>query len=53
MRKRLKPFTPFFELLYYHIYTDYSDGSDRGASATVKVRVGGRYSSWPPRAMAL
>lgn len=25
----LKPFTPFFELLYYHIYTDYSDGSDR------------------------
>ena len=42
VRKRLKPFTPFFELLYYHIYTDYSDGSDRGASATVKVRVGGQ-----------
>ena len=41
VRKRLKPFPPFFELLYYHIYTDYSDGSDRGASATVKVRVGG------------
>ena len=41
VRKRLKPFAPFFELLYYHIYTDYSDGADRGASATVKVRVGG------------
>ena len=40
VRKRLKPFTPFFELLYYHIYTDYSDGSDRGASATVKVMKG-------------
>lgn len=41
VRKRLRPFPPFFELLYYHIYTDYSDGKDRGASATVKVRVGG------------
>ncbi len=41
VRKRLRPFPPFFELLYYHIYTDYSDGADRGASATVKVRVGG------------
>ena len=41
VRKRLQPFQPFFELLYYHIYTDYSDGRDRGASATVKVRVGG------------
>ena len=41
MRKRLRPFPPFFELLYYHIYTDYSEGRDRGASATVKVRVGG------------
>lgn len=41
VRKRLRPFSPFFELLYYHIYTDYSDGKDRGASATVKVRVGG------------
>ncbi len=41
VRKRLRPFPPFFELLYYHIYTDYSDGRDRGASATVKVRVGG------------
>ena len=41
VRKRLKPFAPFFQLLYYHIYTDYSDGHDRGASATVKVRVGG------------
>ena len=40
-RKRLRPFAPFFQLLYYHIYTDYSDGQDRGASATVKVRVGG------------
>ena len=30
VRKRLKPFPPFFELLYYHIYTDYSDGSDPG-----------------------
>ena len=41
VRKRLRPFPLFFELLYYHIYTDYSDGADRGASATVKVRVGG------------
>ena len=41
VRKRLRPFPPFFEFLYYHIYTDYSDGADRGASATVKVRVGG------------
>ena len=41
VRKRLRPFPPFFELLYYHIYTDYSEGRDRGASATVKVRVGG------------
>ncbi|MGI6255647.1 MAG: citramalate synthase [Acutalibacter sp.] len=41
VRKRLKPFSPFFQLIYYHIYTDYSDGRDRGASATVKVRVGG------------
>lgn len=41
VRKRLHPFPPFFELLYYHIYTDYNDGQDRGASATVKVRVGG------------
>ena len=40
--QRLQALTPFFELLYYHIYTDYSDGSDRGASATVKVRVGGQ-----------
>jgi len=39
VRKRLKPFPPFFELLHYHIYTDY--GQNRtGASATVKVRVG-------------
>lgn len=41
VRKRLMPFAPFFQLLYYHIYTDYSDGQDKGASATVKVRVGG------------
>ncbi len=41
VRKRLRPFPAFFQLLYYHIYTDYSDGRDRGASATVKVRVGG------------
>lgn len=40
-RKRLRPFPPFFELLYYHIYTDYGAGRDCGASATVKVRVGG------------
>ncbi len=39
VRKRLLPFSPFFELLHYHIYTDY--GQNRtGASATVKVRVG-------------
>lgn len=41
VRKRLMPFAPFFQLMYYHIYTDYSDGQDKGASATVKVRVGG------------
>ena len=40
-RKRLSPYPPFFQLLYYHIYTDYSEGRDRGASATVKVQVGG------------
>ena len=39
VRKRLRPFPPFFELLYYHIYTDYGSGK-AGASATVKVRVG-------------
>lgn len=39
VRKRLKPFPPFFELLYYHIYSDYGSGK-AGASATVKVRVG-------------
>ncbi len=37
--KRLRPFPPFFQLLYYQIYTGY--GGDRaGASATVKVKVG-------------
>lgn len=40
VRKRLLSFTPFFELLYYHIYTDYGGNRDCGASATVKVRVG-------------
>ena len=39
VRKRLQPFRPFFELLYYHIYTDFGSGKD-GASATVKVKVG-------------
>lgn len=39
VRKRLQPFPPFFELLYYHIYTDYGSGK-AGATATVKVRVG-------------
>lgn len=39
VRKRLEPFPPFFELLYYHIYTDYGSGK-AGATATVKVRVG-------------
>lgn len=41
-RRRLQPFKPFFELLYYHIYTDYDESRDCGASATVKVRVGGQ-----------
>lgn len=41
VRKRIHSFQPFFELLYYHIYTDYGEGRDCGASATVKVRVGG------------
>lgn len=39
VRKRLEPFPPFFELLYYHIYTNYGSGK-AGATATVKVRVG-------------
>lgn len=38
-RRRLRPFPPFFDLLYYHIYTDYGS-KDSCASATVKVRVG-------------
>ena len=41
VRKLLAPFSPFFELLYYHIYTDFAAEKDCGASATVKVRVGG------------
>lgn len=41
VRKRLRPFPPFFQMLYYHIYTDYDGGVDRGACATVKVKVGG------------
>ncbi len=39
VRKRLQPFPPFFELLHYHIYTDYGLNKT-GASATVKVKVG-------------
>lgn len=42
VRKRLCPFQPFFELLYYHIYTDYGGKRGCGASATVKVKVGDR-----------
>ena len=41
VRKRLHPYPPFFKLLYYHIYTDYRGDKDCGASATVKVQVGG------------
>lgn len=40
VRKQLKPYLPFFHLLYYHIYTDYGSDRDCGASATVKVQVG-------------
>ncbi len=41
VRKRLSVFTPFFELIYYHIYTDFSPSDQSLASATVKVRVKG------------
>ncbi len=40
VRKRLRPYRPFFQLLYYHIYTDYGGDRECAASATVKVRVG-------------
>jgi len=40
VRKRMQPYQPFFRLLYYHIYTDYGQSRDCGASATVKVQVG-------------
>ncbi len=40
VRKQLRPYPPFFQLLYYHIYTDYGKERDCGASATVKVQVG-------------
>lgn len=40
VRRLMRPYPPFFELLYYHIYTDYNNSPDCGASATVKVRVG-------------
>ncbi len=47
VRKRMRPYPPFFHLLYYHIYTDYRDSPDGaspncGASATVKVQAGGQ-----------
>lgn len=40
VRKLMRPYPPFFRLLYYHIYTDYNGDRDCGASATVKVQVG-------------
>lgn len=40
VRRLMRPYPPFFKLLYYHIYTDYNNSPDCGASATVKVRVG-------------
>lgn len=40
VRRRIRPYRPFFQLLYYHIYTDYGGDRDCAASATVKVRVG-------------
>lgn len=40
VRKRMQPYKPFFRLHYFHIYTDYGQGRDCGASATVKVQVG-------------
>lgn len=40
VRKRMRPYPPFFKLLYYHIYTDYGESRYSGASATVKVQVG-------------
>ncbi len=39
-RKLLRPYLPFFKLLYYHIYTDFGEKRESGASATVKVQVG-------------
>ena len=40
MRKRIRPYRPFFQLLYYHSYTDFGGDRECAASATVKVRVG-------------
>lgn len=40
VRKRMRPYPPFFHLLYYHIYTDYGKSELEGATATVKVQVG-------------
>ena len=40
VRKRIQPYRPFFQLLYYHIYTDFGGDRECAASATVKVRVG-------------
>lgn len=40
VRKTMAPYQPFFQLIYYHIYTDFAGEKDCGASATVKVKVG-------------
>lgn len=40
VRKRMQPYSPFFKLLYFHIYSDYGPNRDCGASAAVKVQVG-------------
>jgi len=44
VQKKIKPFKPFFELLYYHIYIDFlADeivNTSESASATIKVKVG-------------
>lgn len=40
VRRKMKPFKPFFELLYYNINTEYNKSERSGASAIVKIAVG-------------
>lgn len=42
VRRLINPFSHFFELIHYNISTVYSETGFTGASATVKVRVGGK-----------